>query len=160
MPTRQVFLSLNCSLNSRTSPSSILRLRPNKPECWYFWLNHEVINTDLFCYLNWNKTLKLILPPSAVCLPTLFAHHHCVPAKLCALCAIEQYVRSLFHLIYLSFILVYKFFFRMETLFWSIGHPPEVIISELLVLYVTQTIEGSFSPFCFEYNATWMITLV
>ena len=110
MPTRQVFLSLNCSLNSRTSPSSILRLRPNKPECWYFWLNHEVINTDLFCYLNWNKTLKLILPPSAVCLPTLFAHHHCVPAKLCALCAIEQWLVSS---------MPFRFSFHLPVLFYN-----------------------------------------
>ena len=92
----------------------LLRLRPKKTRILVFltFLNYEVVHTDLFPYLNRNKTLKLILPPSAVCLPTLFAHHHCVPAKLCALYACNRTVCSVFHIIYLCFILVYKFFFR------------------------------------------------
>ena len=54
--------------NERQNEIAMSRLRLMKTWMLVFAtsLNHEIVPTDLFSYLNRNKTLKLILPPSAV----------------------------------------------------------------------------------------------
>ena len=82
--------------------------QPNELIIWLYISRHGMCTylllfkaLRLFLHLNFNKTLKLILPSSVVCLPIVFAHHHCVPAKLCALHASNRTVCSAFHVLYL-----------------------------------------------------------